>query len=428
VVAETAAAGSRVFSRQERATLAFLGLATAVGATGLAAGGTAGALLGADLAGSDAAAGVPLGLLVVGSAATAVLISFLTPRLGRAQSLTLGYLVGAAGATVVVAAALSESFALLLLGSVLVGAANAAIFLTRYAAADTVRAEVRGRALGTVFFATALGAIASPLLLGPSGDVAEATSLPRLSGLYVVAVATFLLAGLTLAVASTRVRELGPSAAGAAATGEPRMTLHELLVGLRASRARTSLLVLGTTNLVMVGVMAVAPVHLTEHGHHHLQFVGAVISLHVAGMFAPSPISGWLADRIGPIAVAVTGFGLLVATGLAGTLVDLESGFAVSALLVVLGLGWNFGIVGGSTLLSASTTPRLRPYAEGIGEVAMGIAAGIGAPVAGVLVAGGGFASLWIAGAVVATAVGAYTIRSVQRLQPLPAARKGESV
>src|SRR4029450_9525248 len=98
--------------------------------------------------------------------------------------------------------------------------------------------------------------------------------------------------------------------AGAAAAGEPRIRLHELLAGLRAARARTSLLILGTSNLVMVGVMAVAPVHLTEHGHHHLEFVGAVISLHVAGMFAPSPISGWLADRIGPIAVAVTGFGL----------------------------------------------------------------------------------------------------------------------
>jgi MFS family permease len=418
VVAETAAAGSRVFSRQERATLAFLALATAVGATGLAAGGTAGALLGADLAGSDAAAGVPLGLLVVGSAAAAVLISFLTPRLGRAQSLTLGYLVGAAGATIVVAAAVNESFALLLLGSVLVGAANAAIFLTRYAAADTVRAEVRGRALGTVFFATALGAIASPLLLGPSGDVAEATSLPRLSGLYVVAVVTFLLAGLTLAVASARVRELGPSAAAAAAP-EPGMTLHELLAGLRATRARTSLLILGATNFVMVGVMAVAPVHLTEHGHHHLQFVGAVISMHVAGMFAPSPISGWLADRIGPIAVAVTGFGLLVASGLAGTLVDLESGFAVSVLLVLLGLGWNFGIIGGSTLLSASTTPRLRPYAEGIGEVAMGIAAGLGAPIAGVLVASSGFASVWLAGAAIAVGVGAYAVRSTRRWEPL---------
>ena len=426
MVAETAPARAPVFGRHERTTLAFLGLATAVGATGLAAGGTAGALLGADLAGSDAAAGVPLGLLVIGSAASAVLISVLTPRLGRAQSLTLGYLVGAAGATVVVAAAVNESFALLLLGSVLVGAANAAIFLTRYAAADAVRAEVRGRALGTVFFATALGAIASPLLLGPSGDLAKVASLPRLSGLYVVAVVAFLLAGLTLVVASTRVRELGPSTAGAAG-GEARLGLHELLAGLQATRARASLIILGTSNLVMVGVMAVAPVHLTEHAHHRLEFVGAVISLHVAGMFAPSPISGWLADRVGPIAVAVAGFGLLVATGLAGTLVDLESGFAVTLLLVVLGVGWNFGIVGGSTLLSASTNPRLRPYAEGIGEVAMGVAAGIGAPLAGVLVAGGGFASLWISGAVVATVVGAYTIRSVQRLQPLPAARKGES-
>ena len=423
MVAEAASAGSRVFSRQERATLAFLGLATAVGATGLAAGGTAGALLGADLAGSDAAAGVPLGLLVVGSAAAAVLISFLTPRLGRAESLTVGYLVGAAGATVVVGAAVIESFALLLLGSVLVGAANAAIFLTRYAAADSVRAEVRGRALGAVFFATALGAIASPLLLGPSGDVADAVSLPRLTGLYVVAVATFLLAGLTLVVAATRERELGPSPRGAAAAGEPRMSLHELLAGLRATRARASLLILGASNVVMVGVMAVAPVHLTEHGHH-LEFVGPVISLHVAGMFAPSPISGWLADRFGPIAVAVTGFGLLVAAGLAGALVDLESGLAISVLLVVLGLGWNFGIVGGSTLLSASTSPRLRPYAEGIGEVAMGVAAGLGAPIAGVLVAGGGFASLWIGGAVVAAAVGVYTIRSAQRLEPVAAATR----
>jgi MFS family permease len=427
--AETASQGAHLFSREERATLAFLAFATAIGATGLAAGGTAGALLGADLAGSDAAAGVPLGVLVVGSAASAVMISYLTPRLGRARSLALGYAVGAAGAGVVVAAAVAESFALLLVGSVLVGAANAAVFLTRYAAADSVRAEVRGRALGTVFFATALGAIVSPLLLGPSGDVVKAASLPRLSGLYGVAVFAFLLAGLTLAVAASRVQELRSDPA-TEASGAPRVTRRELASGLRATRARASLIILGAANLVMVGVMAVAPVHLTEHGHHHLlhhhdhlQFVGVVISLHVAGMFAPSPISGWLADRIGPIAVALTGFGFLAAAGLAGTLADLDSGFTVSALLVLLGLGWNFGIVGGSTLLSASTTPRLRPHAEGIGEVAMGIAAGLGAPIAGVLVAAGGFASLWLAGAAVAAGIGGYTIRSVQRWQPLAPAR-----
>jgi predicted MFS family arabinose efflux permease len=402
-----------LFSREERATLAILALATAVGASGLAAGGTAGALLGVELAGSDAAAGVPLGMLVVGSAAAAPVISYLTPRLGRERSLAVGYIVGAVGAEVVVVAAVVESFAVLLVGSMLLGAANSAIFLTRYAAADSVRPGVRGRALGTVFFATALGAIASPLLLGPGGELAELMGLPRLSGLYLVATAAFAFAGLTLVAASpSRVRE------------STRVTRYELLVGLRATGARISLLILGASNFVMVAVMAVTPVHMTEHAHHHLQFVGIVISLHVAGMFAPSPISGWLADRVGPIAVAGIGFAFIVVAGLTGVFVDLDNGAAITALLVLLGLGWNFGIVGGSTLLSASTTPSLRPYAEGIGEVTMGLAAGLGAPIAGLVVAGGGFASLWLGGAVVATAVGIYMLRSA-RARPALAEASG---
>lgn len=406
-----------LFSREERANLAILALATAVGATGLAAGGTAGALLGVELAGSDAAAGIPLGLLVLGSAAAAPLISYLTPRLGRKRSLALGYLVGAVGAEVVVVAAVIESLTLLLVGSVLVGAANSAIFLTRYAAADGVRPGVRGRALGTVFFATALGAIASPLLLGPSGDLAELMTLPRLSGLYLVATVAFVFAGLTLVAASpSPVRE------------STRITRYELLVGLRATGARTSLLILGASNFVMVAVMAVTPVHMTEHAYHHLQFVGIVISLHVAGMFAPSPISGWLADRVGSIAVALIGFAFVVVAGLTGVFVDLENGAAITGLLVVLGLGWNFGIVGGSTLLSASTTPSLRPYAEGIGEVAMGLAAGLGAPIAGLVVAGRGFASLWLGGAVLASAVGVYVLRLAQSRPALAeASRTGGS-
>jgi MFS family permease len=409
-----------LFSRQERAVLGVLALATAVGGTGLAAGGTAGALLGAELAGSDAAAGIPLGLLVVGSAAAAPLISYATPRIGRALSLTLGYLVGAAGAAVVVIAAVVESFALLLVGSVLVGAANSAIFLTRYAAADSVGPGIRGRALGTVFFATALGAVASPLLLGPSGDLAEALGLPRLSGLYAAALIAFTLAGFVLAAgAYARIVESGPRALGPS-EGVP-VTRHDLAAGLRAARARAALLVLGATNFVMVAVMAIAPVHLDDHGHR-LEFVGVVISIHVAGMFAPSPISGWLADRIGAITVAGFGFALLAAAGLAGALMHAESGLQASGMLVLLGLGWNFGIVGGSTLLSASTTPRLRPHAEGIGEVAMGIAAGVGAPIAGLLVAGGGFASLSLG----ATAVAIGALVYLRRLTQAPRAAATE--
>jgi MFS family permease len=397
-----------LFSRRERAVLGVLALGTAVGSTGLAAGGTAGALLGAELAGTDAAAGVPLGLLVVGSAAAAPLISFSTARLGRAPSLGLGYAVGVGGAALVVAAAVAESFAVLLLGSVLLGAANSALFLTRYAAADSVGPGVRGRALGTVFFATALGAVVSPLLLGPSGDLVEGLGLPRLSGLYGVAIIAFGLAGLTLGAGlASGVLDGRPPGPERSTGGAPGVTRRELAVGLRAPSARGALLVLGAANLVMVAVMAIAPVHLTDHGHN-LEFVGIVISMHVAGMFAPSPISGWLADRIGPLAVAAVGFVLLGSFGVGGVVVDEQSGIALSALLVLLGLGWNFGIVGGSTSLSAAMTPRLRPHAEGIGEVAMGIAAGLGAPIAGVLVAAGGFSSLSLVAAAVAIGVIVY--------------------
>jgi MFS family permease len=399
--------------------LLVLALATAVGGTGLAAGGTAGALLGADLAGSDAAAGVPLGLLVIGSAAAAPLISYATARIGRAPSLALGYLVGAAGAALVIAAAVVEGFALLLVGSVLVGAANSAIFLTRYAASDAVGARFRGRALGTVFFATALGAVASPLLLGPSGSVADVLGLPRLSGLYGAAVVAFVLAAVILA-AGAHARVLGTRAAGSSPESGMYVTRRELATGLRATRPKAALLVLGATNLVMVAVMAIAPVHLTEHGHG-LEFVGLVISMHVAGMFAPSPITGSLADRVGEVAVAGIGFALLASAGLAGAFMHENSGLQASGMLVLLGLGWNFGVVGGSTLLSASVTPRLRPHAEGIGEVAMGVAAGLGAPVAGILVATGGFGSLSLAAAAVAIGMVVY-LRWLAQAPPAAAA------
>ena len=175
-------AGTSV-SSSARKTLLLLAGATAIGALGLAAGGSAGALVAEDLTGSTAWAGLPLGFLVLGSAASALLISALSSRGGRTPGLVLGYALGVAGAVMVVAAVEVESLALLLAGSAGLGAANAAIFLTRYAAADLGGETGRGRALGLVFFATAAGAVVSPNLLGPSGDLAGALGLPHLAGL-----------------------------------------------------------------------------------------------------------------------------------------------------------------------------------------------------------------------------------------------------
>ena len=392
-------------SSSRRKTLSLLAVATAIGALGLAAGGSAGALVAEDLTGSTAWAGLPLGFLVLGSAASALLISALSSRGGRAPGLVLGYALGVAGAVMVVAAVEVESLALLLAGSAGLGAANAAIFLTRYAAADLGGETRRGRALGLVFFATAAGAVVSPNLLGPSGDLAGALGLPHLAGLYLVAVGAFAVAGLVLAALP---RDATPVDA------EP-VTREEMRRGIAS--ARPALLVLGFTNFAMVAVMAIAPVHMTSHGHG-LDFVGVVVSIHVLCMFAPSPVTGWLADRSGPATVAALGAVLLVATGVLGATIDLSHGFEMTAMLALLGLGWNAGIVGGSTMLAASVPAPLRPHAEGIGEVAMGLAAGAGAPLAGLIVFFGDMTTLLIAAAVVGVLMFA-SLRIGGRPEPL---------
>jgi MFS family permease len=374
--------------RARRSALGLLAAATSIGALGLAAGGSAGALLAEDLTANTAWAGVPLGMLVVGSAAGALLIAWRTNRAGRASALVLGYGIGTAGAAIVTAAAIVEDFVLLLVGSAALGAANAAIFLTRYAAAELGGEVARGRALGIVLFATALGAVASPNLLGPSGDLAEALALPPLTGLYLVAAAAFVAAGLLLTTLRRRSAPPRPSRG---------VTPDELRTGLRP--ARLSFLVLAAGNLVMVGVMAIAPVHLAEHGHS-LDFVGVVISVHVLCMFAPSPLTGWLADRAGSVTVAGIGAVLLAVAGVSGALFNVADGGTMTVVLALLGLGWNAAVVGGSTMLTSSVPALLRPHAEGLGEIAMGLAAGAGAPIAGLVVAFGDFTMLSIAGCV----------------------------
>jgi len=162
-------------------------------------------------------------------------------------------------------------------------------------------------------------------------------------------------------------------------------------------------MVLGGTNLVMVAIMAVAPVHLMAHGHD-LGFVGLAVSGHVLAMFAPSPVTGRLADRLGPAPVAAAGAVLLILAGIGGLGHD-PGGAAMVALLFVLGLGWNCGVVGGSALLAASVPPALRPRSEAIGEASMGLAAAAGAPAAGILVAVGGFTTLCLAGSLVGAAI-----------------------
>lgn len=388
-----------------RGTLLLLAVATAVGSAGLAAGGTAGALLGEQITGTEAAAGLPLGVLVGGQAVAALLISAATVRLGRGLSLALGYGLGVAGAVLVIVAAVESNFAALLAGSAVLGAGNAAVFLTRYAAAE-VGGDARGAALGVVLSAAALGAVASPNLLGPGGKLAGLLGLPPLAGLYVVAIPCFSMAAILLASgggdAPRKIEKRHP------------LSRRVGLSALSAHATQASCLILAASNIVMVAVMAVAPVHLAAHGHG-LGTVGVIVAVHVAGMFLPSPVSGWMADRVGPAPVAVSGLALIAVSGIAGFVLDTGGTIPATAVLLTLGMGWNLGVVGGSTLLAASVPAPLRSHAEGLGEVSMGFAAAVGAPAAGLVLALKGFAVLSVAGAVTA-ATAAIAVVLVRRV------------
>jgi MFS family permease len=380
-----------------------LWIASLLGGLAQSVAGAAAALLARDLGGSDAVAGLPQAVLVVGSAVAALAMSAMTRRFGRARVLAAGLAAATVGSVVVVLVVLARSLLGLLAGTLLLGAGTTAVMLGRYAAADGAPEGARARAMATVLVATTIGAVAGPNLLVPSDVLGRALGLPGLAGAYVVAAACFAVAaGLLL-----RLPKHQPAAEPEPGRASPGGTA---VVGLT---------VLALSNLVMVGVMTMGPVHL-----HHLGVglgaIGLVVSLHIAGMFAPSPLSGWLADRWGPApTTALAGAVLVGASVLAAVAAGAPAVLGVA--LVLLGVGWNLGLVAGSTLLTADIPAAERPRREGWGEVAMGMAASGGGAASGAVVSGGGYALLASGGAAVAALVvaAAWRARSARPAQPL---------
>ncbi len=395
-------------SALQRRTVRVLMAAQVLGGLGQS-GAAAGALLALDLTGSEALAGLPLAMLVAGSSAAIVPITALSRRSGRRAGLTAALATATLGALGIVAAGALRSFPLLLIAGFAFGAGNSAVMLARYAAADLSTPAQRGRAIGLVVFATTFGAVAGPNLLAPAGHAAAALGLPALTGLFGFAACAYALsAAVLLAFLRPDPLRVATGLAAAEPAASPRVPLRTLLA---APGALAGLVTIVVANLVMVAVMAMAPVHMAMEGHG-LRFVGLVISLHVAGMFAPAPLTGWLTDRLGPLPVAGAGAVLLVLAGaLAAT-----SGLVLG--LALLGVGWNAGLVAGSTLLASSVPPAQRPRAEGAGELGMGIAAASATAVAGPVMGVAGYATLAIAGAVAAAALGPLLLAAARRGTP----------
>lgn len=375
-----------------RRALVLLWIASILGGLGQSTAGAAGALLITRVSGSEAGAGLPQAMIVIGAAVAALVLSGLTRSHGRGRALTGGALVAVPGALAVVVGAAGGSVPAILLGSLLLGSGNAALMLGRYAAADLAQEAVRARAMATVLAATTVGTVAGPNLLAATGAASRSWGLPELAGPYLLAAATSLVAATALGLG------LGRATRAVAGPGVPRIRAATLdRTGLAGVAA------LSLANLVMVGVMTMVPVHLHNAGSS-LSVIGLVVSLHIAAMFAPAPLSGWLTDRFGaPRVVMLAGVVLVAACVLAAT--GAGSLLVLPAALLVLGVGWNLALVSGSVLLTAGAALHDRPVREGWGEVSMGAAAAGGGITSGLVMAGGGYAALAVAGAAVAALI-----------------------
>ncbi|PVG82058.1 MFS transporter [Nocardioides gansuensis] len=401
----TAAASVDVARVQSR-TLGTLVVSQAVGAVGMTIGVATASLLARDISGSDSMAGLAQTFQVLGTAAAAYLLAGLMARRGRRAGLVTGYVLGAGGALLAVAAGVADSMLLLLAGAVLLGATTAANQGSRYAATDLAPEETRARALSMVVWATTIGAVAGPNLTGVGAAVAHRLDIPELTG-------GFALGAVALVVAAAwvwlRLRPdpllLAQSEAGVVhETGRGR-SWGRFVEAVRAEPALGAAIVgMAGAHAAMVAVMIMTPLHM-EHGGAHLTVIGFVISIHVLGMFAFSPLVGAATDRFGRPAVLVAGGVVLLVSLLLCALAPEGSSWQIFAGLFLLGLGWSFATVAASTVISDRTPITARTDVQGTADMAMALTAAGGGAVAGVIVDGFGYPVLAGFSALLALAV-----------------------
>ena len=352
-----------------------------------------GAILTADISGSPAFSGMAATMVTLGAALAAIPLARLARRAGRAPALATGALTAATGAVLSMAAAGLHSFPLLLAGILLIGSGTAVNLQSRFAAVDLATPSTRGRDLSLVVWATTVGAVSGPNLIGPGETLGAYLGLPELSGPFLFTVLAQLLAALLylvwlrpdpLRIAESWSREKARALRAEEERSGVAALSVEALVDDRPG-IRLAMISIALSHATMVAVMAMTPVHLTAHGAS-LVIVGFTISLHIAGMYALSPVFGILADRVGRRTTVLLGQGML-AVSLFMTGFGSESEGWVVTGLIFLGLGWSASTVAGSALLTESAAPERRTIVQGRSDLVMSGSGAVGGALSGVALA-----------------------------------------
>ncbi|WP_338676035.1 MFS transporter [Streptomyces sp. SCSIO 30461] len=382
-----------------------------LGGLGVATGVALAAVLAQHVSGSEALAGLASTATVAGTAVLSVPLAALMNARGRRPGLVLAYVIGALGAGVVVLAAVLGNYPLLLLGMAGFGAASSANLQSRFAAADLAEPERRARAISLVVWATTIGAVLGPNIAGPAGRSASGLGIPETAGPFLWAGGVFLIAALVIALLLRPDPLL--TARALAPAGEDTDEGRSLRAGVRAVRAspsaRLALTTIAVAHTAMVSIMSMTPVALSHHGAG-IELIGLVISGHIAGMYAFSPVMGWLADRLGRLAVIGLAVGLLACAALLAGTAGASHG-RTAAGLFLLGLGWSAALVSGSALLTDSVPGPARAAVQGLSDLTMSSAAGIGGMAAGLIVSRAGYGWLNAVGACLLLPLAALAVR-----------------
>lgn len=386
--------------RVQRRTLRVVVASQVLGGAGLAAGVAVGALLAQDMLGSEGFSGLPTALFTLGSALAAWLVGRSSQRLGRRLGLGLGFAAGGLGALGVVVAAVIDNVPLLFVTFFVYGAGTATNLQARYAGTDLAPPEGRGKAVSIALVSTTFGAVAGPNLIEPLGDLAASFGIPALAGPFMLSAVAYLAAGAVLLVLLRPDPYLLARRIEAAHLSDEQAHLP-LTTPAPGTGAYVGAAVMVLTQIAMVAIMTMTPVHMRAH-HHGLGAVGFVISLHVAAMFLPSLLTGALVDRIGRIPMAIAAGATLLAAGLVAALAPGDSLGLLVIALMLLGLGWNFGLISGTALVVDATVPANRPRTQGTIDVTIALAGAGSGVLSGLVMASTSFAVLSLAGGLLA--------------------------